>query len=217
MFLKGVGELMSKITAIRFRQDRGKRVNVFLDGRFAFSLSAEVAVKQGLQVGQELSTSHIEALARSDNFHRCLAAAARYLSYRPRSEFELRERLYRRGFDGDSVEAALAKLKEQGLVDDTAFAQFWKDNRESFSPRSRWLTKLELRQKGVAQEVIDRVADVIDDDDSAYRAAVNKARSLPKSDYQGFRYRLGEYLKRRGFSYGVISHTVERVWQEGSK
>lgn len=217
MFLKGVGELMSKITAIRFRQDRGKRVNVFLDGRFAFSLAAEVAVKQGLQVGQELSTSHIEALAGSDNFHRCLAAAARYLSYRPRSEFELRERLYRRGFDGDSVEAALAKLKEQGLVDDTAFAQFWKDNRESFSPRSRWLTKLELRQKGVAQEVIDRVADVIDDDDSAYRAAVNKARSLPKSDYQGFRYRLGEYLKRRGFSYGVISHTVERVWQEESR
>jgi regulatory protein len=208
---------MSKITAIRFRQDRGKRVNVFLDGRFAFSLAAEVAIKQGLQVGQELSTSHIEALARSDNFHRCLNMATRYLSYRLRSEFELRERLYRRGFDGDSVEAVLAKLKEQGLVDDTAFAQFWKDNRESFSPRSRWLTKLELRQKGVAQEVIDRVADVIDDDDSAYRAAVNKARSLPKSDYQSFRYRLGEYLKRRGFSYEVISHTVERVWQEGSR
>jgi regulatory protein len=205
---------MNKITAIRFRKDRGKRVNVFLDGRFAFSLTAEVAIKEGLQVGQELSSSHIEALAGSDHFHRCLNAAARYLSYRPRSEFELRERLYQRGFDGDSVEAVLTKLKEQGLVDDIAFAQFWKDNRESFSPRSRWLTKLELRRKGVAQEVIDQVADVIDDDNSAYRAARNKARSLPKSDYQSFRHRLGEYLKRRGFSYGVINHTVERVWQE---
>ena len=205
---------MNKITAIRFRKDRGKRVNVFLDGRFAFSLTAEVAIKEGLQVGQELSSSHIEALARSDHFHRCLNAAARYLSYRPRSEFELRERLYQRGFDGDSVEAVLTKLKEQGLVDDIAFAQFWKDNRESFSPRSRWLTKLELRRKGVAQEVIDQVADVIDDHNSAYRAARNKARSLPKSDYQSFRHRLGEYLKRRGFSYGVINPTVERVWQE---
>jgi regulatory protein len=205
---------MNKITAIRFRKDRGKRVRIFLDGRFAFSLEAEVAIKEGLQVGQELSSSHIEALARSDHFHRCLNTAARYLSYRPRSEFELRERLHQRGFDGDSVEAVLTRLKEQGLVDDIAFAQFWKDNRESFSPRSRWLTKSELRRKGVAPDVIDQVADVIDDGDSAYRAALDKARSLPRSDYQGFRQRLGGYLKRRGFSYGVINHTVERVWQE---
>jgi len=187
---------------------------VFLDGKFAFSLEAEVAVKEGLQVGQELSANQIEALTRSDHFHRCLNAAAHYLSYRPRSEFELRERLHQRGFEGDNVEAVLAKLKEQGLVDDTAFAQFWKDNRESFSPRSQWLTKLELRQKGVASDIIDRVVDDIDNDDSAYRAALSKARSLPLADYESFRRRLGEYLKRRGFGYGVINHTLERLWQE---
>jgi len=200
-----------KITAIR--KGRGKRVNVFWDGKFAFSLEAEVAVKEGLQVGQELSTTDIETIARSDHFHRCLNAAAHYLSYRPRSESELRERLHRRGFD-DSVEAVITKLKEQGLVNDMAFAQFWKDNRESFSPRSQWLTKLELRQKGVDGDIIAQVVDAIDDTDSAYRAALSKARSLPLSDYQGFRRRLGEYLKRRGFSYGVINHTVERMWQE---
>lgn len=205
---------MNKITALRVGKGRGKRVNVFLDGRFAFSLEAEVVVKEGLQLGQELPASEIEALARSDHFHRCLDAAAHYLSYRPRSEFELRERLHQRGFDGDSVEAVLAKLKEQGLVDDMAFAQFWKDNRESFSPRSQWLTKLELRRKGVADDIIDKVTDAVDDDNSAYRAALSKARSLPLSDYQSFRRRLGDYLKRRGFGYGVINHTVERVWQE---
>lgn len=205
---------MKKITALRIGKGRGKRVNVFLDGKFAFSLEAEVAVKEGLRLGQELSASEIEALARSDHFHRCLNAAAHYLSYRPRSEFELRERLQQRGFEGDSVEAVLARLKEQGVVDDMAFAQFWEDNREAFSPRSRWLTKLELRRKGVADDIIDQVTDAIDDDNSAYRAALSKARSLPLSDRQGFCRRLGDYLKRRGFGYGVINHTVERVWQE---
>jgi len=205
---------MGKITALRVDRGRKKRVNVSLDGKFAFSLEAEVAIKEALQVGQELSANQIEALARSDHFHRCLNAAAHYLSYRPRSEFELRERLHQRGFDGDSVEAVLAKLKEQGLVDDMAFAQFWKDNRESFSPRSQWLTKLELRRKGVASNIIDQIADTIDDEDSAYRAALGKARSLPLSDYQSFRRRLGDYLKRRGFGYGVINHTIERLWPE---
>ena len=205
---------MKKVTALRAGRRQGKRVNVFLDGKFAFSLEAEVAVKPGLEVGQELSEGDIEALTRADLRHRCLNAALLYLSYRPRSEAELRQRLHRRGFDGDNVEAALAKLREQGLVDDLAFAQFWKDNREAFRPRSRWLTKLELRQKGVANDIIDQVVANVDEEDSAYRAAVSRARSLPRSDYQSFRRRLGEYLKRRGFSYQVITQTVERVWQE---
>ncbi len=205
---------MRKVTALRAGRGRGKRVNIFLDGKFAFSLEAEVAAKERLQVEQVLSAEQIEALSRSDHFHRCLNAATHYLSYRPRSESELRERLRQRGFDGDSVEAVILRLKEQGLVDDMAFAQFWKDNRESFSPRSRWLTRLELRRKGVANNIIDQVTDAIDDDDSAYRAVLSKARNLPHSDYQGFRRRLGDYLKRRGFSYGVINHTVERVWQD---
>jgi len=204
---------MKKVTAISAGRRQGKRVNIFLDGKFAFSLEAEVAVKEGLQVGQELSESDIEALARSDLFHRCLGAAIHYLGYRPRSEAELRERLHRRGFDGDKVEATLAKLREQGLVNDLAFAQFWKDNRQSFSPRSQWLTRSELRQKGVADDIIDQVVADVDDEDSAYRAAMSRAHSLPLSDYQSFRRRLGGYLKRRGFSYRVISHTVEQVWQ----
>jgi len=205
---------MRKITAIRIGKGRGKRVKVFLDGKFAFSLEAGVALKDGLEVGQELSNSQIEALAKSDHFQRCLNAAAHYLSYRPRSEAEIRQRLHQRGFDSDNVGAVLARLKEQGLVDDMAFAQFWKDNRQSFSPRSQWLTKLELRRKGVASNIIDEVVDTIDNADSAYRAAVSKAHSLPLADYQSFRRRLGEYLKRRGFGYGVINDTVKQLWQE---
>jgi len=169
---------MRKITALRIGRGRGKRVNIFLDGKFAFSLEAEVAAKEGLQVEEVLSDEQIEALARSDHFHRCLNAAIHYLSYRPRSESELRERLRQRGFDGDTQEAVITRLKEQGLVDDMAFAQFWKDNRESFSPRSQWLTKLELRRKGVANDIIDQVVDAIDNDASAYRAALGKAPSL---------------------------------------
>lgn len=205
---------MRRITALRIGKGRGKRVNIFLDGKLAFSLETEVTAKEGLQVGQVLSDEQIEALARSDHFQRCLKTASHYLSYRLRSESELRERLRQRGFDGDTLEAVITRLKEQRLVDDSAFAQFWKDDRESFSPRSQWLTRLELRRKGIANDIIDQEVDTIDDDDSAYRAALSKARSLPRSDEPGFRRRLGEFLKRRGFSYEVINHTVERMWQD---
>jgi regulatory protein len=100
------------------------------------------------------------------------------------------------------------------MVNDSAFAQFWKDNRESFSPRSRWLTGAELRQKGVSSDIIEEVVGTIDETDSAYRAGLSKVRSLSRADYESFRHRLSSYLKRRGFSYSVTEHTVKKIWQE---
>ncbi len=205
---------MGKITKIAAGKRPAKRLNVFLDGKFYFSLLAEVAAREGLRVGQELSASEIEELAKSDRYHRCLNAASRYLSYRPRSEAEIRQRLQQRGFDNDSNEKVLARLKEQGLIDDLAFALFWKDNRESFKPRSRWLTGMELRRKGLADSIIEQVVGEVDDSDSAYRAALSRASRLSPSDYEDFRRRIGEYLRRRGFNYEIIKDTVERIWRE---
>ncbi len=205
---------MAKITALYAGEIRRKRVNIYLDGKFAFSLEARVVAEEKLHVEQVLSAEQIEVLKKADHLERCFNAAVHYLNYRPRSEPELRERLHRRGFIDDSIEAVIIRLKELGLVNDTSFAQFWKNNRESFSPRSRWLTRLELRQKGVAEDIIDQIVDSIDDEDSAYRAALKKAHSLPRTDYKIFRRRLGEYLKRRGFSYGVIKNTVNRIWHD---
>jgi len=208
---------MGKITRLVMGKSRNKRVNVFLDGNFAFSLLAEVALKEGLKVGQEMSDARVEALTGADRYQRCYNAAVRYLAYRPRSESEVRQRLQRHGFDSDCTEKAIGRLKEQGLVDDMAFAQFWKDNRESFSPRSRRLTRLELQRKGLNSDIIETVVNELDESESAYRAALGKARRLPVSDYQTFRRRMSEHLSRRGFTYDVIKETVQKIWKEHSK
>jgi len=208
---------MGKITRLVMGKSRNKRINVFLDGNFAFSLLAEVALKEGLKVGQEMSDARVEALTGADRYQRCYNAAVRYLAYRPRSESEVRQRLQRHGFDSDCTEKAIGRLKEQGLVDDMAFAQFWKDNRESFSPRSRRLTRLELQRKGLNSDIIETVVNELDESESAYRAALGKARRLPVSDYQTFRRRMSEHLSRRGFTYDVIKETVQKIWKEHSK
>jgi regulatory protein len=126
----------------------------------------------------------------------------------------MKGRLHQRGFEDSQIEIVINKLKEQNFLDDTVFAQFWKENREMFRPRSQRLTRLELRKKGVADEIIDEVTDESNDIDSAYHAALSKAQHLPNQDYEVFRRRLGDYLKRRGFGYMVINQTVKRIWQE---
>jgi regulatory protein len=205
---------MSKITALKTSKHTDKQVSMFLDGKFTVSLDIEVAVKEGLKIGQELSDDQIKILIGNIGLTRCLNTAYRYLSYRPRSEAEMKGRLHQRGFEDSQIEIVINKLKEQNLLDDTAFAQFWKENREMFRPRSQRLTRFELKKKGVADQIIDEVTDDSNDMDSAYRAALSKAQRLPKQEYEVFRRRLGDYLKRRGFGYTVINQTVKRIWQE---
>jgi len=151
------------------------------------------------------------------SYEACLHAAFHYLSYRPRSEAEIRTQLQRRKFDGQFIEKVLLKLGEQGLVDDLAFARFWKDNREAFSPRSRTMLRQELSSKGVNVEIIVEVAREIDEESGAYRAAQRKAKVLATSDYTCFHQKLFGFLKRRGFSYEIIQHTVSQLWQEGKE
>ena len=146
-----------------------------------------------------------------------MSAALHYLTRRPRSEAELRSRLRQRGFEDEYVDKTLSKLKEQGLTDDVAFARLWTENRESFSPRSRFLLQRELRKKGLGEETIAEAVEGVDEESSAYRAAQKKARTLNTSDYSSFQSKLIGFLRRRGFGYEVCRRTVRQVWQERSE
>ncbi len=205
---------MGKITALRQGKNKENRVNLYLDGKFAFSMEQVKAKREGLSVGLELTGDRLESLMKSLKISRCLETAYHYLSYRPRSEAELRERLHKRIFTDEQIEAVITTLKERHLLDDQKFAEFWKENREAFSPRSRWLTGRELAKKGVDTEVISRVVAGIDEDESAYQAAANRAARFAGCEYDEFRQKIGTYLQRRGFNYSVINRTVKKVWDE---
>ena len=144
----------------------------------------------------------------------CLDAAYRYLSYRQRSEGEIKQWLHKRGFANEVAEKAIVRLREQNLSDDFAFAQFWTENRLSFRPKSKRLIKKELRDKKVAAEIVEQVTKDIDDEEIAYKLGSNRMPALARLDYPDFYRRLSSYLAYRGFSYEVIKHTAALLWQE---
>ncbi len=208
---------MKRVTGIECQKARKGRVNLFLDGAFAFSISADLVSMAGLHEGKELTPEEVERLKHDDLLHRSLNNALRYLGPRPRSEAEVRTRLRRQGFDSSTIQQVIEKLKEQELIDDAGFARFWCENRENFRPRSRRFVEFELRQKGVDPETAADVTAQLDDEHSAYKAALKKADTLAGLDLQSFRKRLSAFLRQRGFSYEVINRTVNRVWQEQTK
>ena len=204
--------MLQKITALRQQKRNHKRVNVYLDGQYAFALQASTAAP--LRVGQGLTPEEIDRLQKHDAAEIAYDKALHFLSYRPRSRAEVADYLKRRKAQPDTVHTVLERLEHAGLVDDTAFAQYWVENRESFRPRGSRALRHELRQKGVAEGVIAQTVEGIDETDSAYRAAHRRARQLGQLDYQAFRRRLGGFLQRRGFGYDVVKETVDRLWRE---
>jgi regulatory protein len=153
-------------------------------------------------------------LTDSNSFQDCLDAAYYYLSYRPRSEGEIRQWLQGRGFVGEIVETTIANLREQNLTDDLAFAQFWKDDRMSFRPKSKRLIEKELRDKKVAEDIIEQVTRDINDEDIAYKLGLSRLPALAHLDYPVFYRRLSSYLAYRGFGYEVIKRTAALLWQQ---
>jgi regulatory protein len=202
------------ITALVAQKQNQDRVNVYLDGKFAFGLAAIEAIR--LKRGQVLSDADIERLQAADDVEKAREKALRFLGNRPRSEWEVRQNLQKAGYEAATIDRVLERLRGVGLVDDVAFVRYWLDNRAQFKPKGAVALRQELRLKGVEREVIDAVLAESEhaDDNAALQAALAKAdryRQLPRPE---FAQKLGAYLARRGFDYETVREAVNTAWQQ---
>lgn len=202
-----------KITALKAQKRNPNRINVYLDGIFAFGLARVVAA--WLQVGQTLSEEKIDSLQNEDTLEVAYQKSLHLLGYRPRTENEVRRKLTEKGFSGEVIDSVSERLKSSGLIEDRQFAKSWVENRATFRPRSHRLMAIELRQKGVTDDAIQEALESsVDDATLAYEAAVRYSRRLSGLEWGEFRERIYAYLRRRGFSYGTITAAMQRLWSE---
>jgi regulatory protein len=200
------------ITALVVQQRNKQRINVYLDGEFAFGLTALEALK--LHKGQRLSDEDIARLRGLDAIEVAHERALDFLAYRPRSIAEVRQHLRGKDFSPEAIETAITRLERAGLLDDEAFARYWVENRQQFKPLGARALRYELRQKGVADPVIAEALADLSDDQAAYQAAQARAQRYADADEQTFRKRLGDFLTRRGFGYRVVRDTLDRLWHD---
>jgi regulatory protein len=203
---------MKKITAIEAQKKSRNRVNIYLDGEYAFGLARIVAA--WLRVGSELDEKKIEQLQAEDARERAFQQAMLFLSYRARSESEIRKNLLKHEIPESIIEQTLERLRQAGLANDGQFGKAWVENRSAFRPRSRRLMAMELRQKGLDDESVQSALTDVNDEALAYEAAQRKAARYKDLKWIEFRKKISDFLARRGFSYAVVSTVVTRIWNE---
>ncbi len=201
--------MAGKITALHFQKRNKDRVNVYVDERFAFGLAAIEAAR--LRVGQVLSDDDVAQLQSRDRVEKAYERALNFLSYRPRSEVEVRRNLRKKDVEDEVIEVVIERLRRAELVDDSEFARYWVENRVQFKPRGARALHYELREKGIADSIIaDALAD-LDEESAARQVAKAGARRMAHLQARDFRRKLSAYMARRGFSYAVIAPLVEEL------
>jgi len=196
-----------KITAIRQQERLKGRYSIYVDEKYAFSLSADALLEEKLATGQELDEQQLKSYKKLSADDKAYGLALNYAVRRMRSEWEFHDYFRRKGYEPALAEQILDKLAHHGFVDDTKFAEAWVRNRRMLKPVSVRRLKQELRQKRVADDIIEQVLAADETDElGVLKELVERKRRQTK--YQD-NLKLMQYLARQGFSYQDIKNALE--------
>lgn len=201
------------ITALKVQKRNPDRLNIELDGEFAFGLSRLTAA--WLKIGDQLTDEKISQLLKDDGLEAAYQRALSLINHKPRTEHEIRTRLAGKGLTEELIDKVLVKLRSARLVQDEQYARMWVETRSEMHPRSRRLIRYELKRKGISEDEIDQAVENMADDESLARAAASRyASRLSGLDWLTFSKKLSGHLARRGFSYQTVAPIVKELWQQ---
>ena len=202
---------MPTISSIK-PQRNGKRLNIYLDGKFGFGLDLENFVTLGLRVERELSDKEVEEIVKKAEFQKTLDKLLRFATLRPRSEKEIRDWLRRKKIHESLHKGLFNRLKHLELLDDKKFSKWWVEQRMAFKPRGKRVLGQELRQKGVDKEIIEETLSGIKLDETKVAGELLKKKAyrwekLPRLEA---RRKMAQFLGRKGFAWETIEKIIEK-------
>ena len=201
-----------KITKIK-SQNNKDRVNIYLDGEFAFGLSLEIAYKYNLKENMEIDESYIENVLKSEEQNRANDYALKFLSNRWRTEKEIVDKMIKKGFDEEVINETLAYLKKYNFIDDRRFAEIYTEEKIRLKKLGNYRIKHELQNKGVDESIASEIVEKYSDNEyeRAMELATKKIKSYKNDDKNAIYRKLGGYLQRRGYSFECVSKVLREL------
>jgi regulatory protein len=196
-----------KITKITQQAKRHDRYSIFVDEKYAFSLSESALLESGLASGQELTREQVTDYKQLSTDDKLYNRALNYVALRPRSIWEVEFYLKRKDSPAPLIEQITNKLQNLGLLDDKKFAEAFVHDRRLLRSASTRKLQLELRKKRVANDIIEQVLSEDETDEKSMLKSLI-ARKRQQTKYKTDNLKLMQYLARQGFNYGDIKDAL---------
>jgi len=143
-----------------------------------------------------------------------LKFAIKLLTLRRRSVFEIKTRLQKKGYESDIISQVINDLNGYKYLDDEVFAESYINDRMNFRPCGRFLIKNELKERGIAENIIERkINELISEErevESAIKLALQKSKTISANTEKskGIQ-KVKAYLQSKGFSFDIISQAID--------
>ena len=177
------------------------RYNVFVDGKYSFSLDEVQLAALTIKKGDELDEQQLDQLKSESSFGKNYIRALDLVSRRPRSQREIREYAFRKQWTKANTDRVIERLLERGYLNDAKFAEIFVRSRANLRNYSTRRMKLELQKKGISSDIIDQVLSESDDFDE--NVALKNLIAKKQNRYDD-EQKLIAYLARQGFNYDSI-------------
>ncbi len=209
-----------KITALKIQLRDKDRVNVFVDGKYRFSLDINQVAELGVKTNAEYTEEELLELENESQFGKLYTRSLEYAFIRPRSQREMRDYLYRKtrdtrmqngqikkGVSKELTERVFDRLVSKGYVDDQKFTEYWVENRNLRKGISKRKLQAELSAKGVDRSLVDSI---LGDSERSDIEELQKIIAKKASRYDD-EQKLIAYLARQGFSYDDIKQAIATI------
>lgn len=202
-------KLFSQVTDIKQAVRNPNRVNVFVDGKYAFSLDIAQLVDFKLKIGQDITAQQLAECKKASEFGKLYQRALEWVLMRPRSEKEVGDYLYRklRTYAPEHIDEfkteIIQRLLDKGYVDDNKFATYYVENRFVKKGVSQRRLTMELMQKGIKREIIDEVLKKSERKDEEEIKKIIKRKWGKMSEEK-----IIQYLCHQGFSFELARSLV---------
>ncbi len=218
-----------KITDISVQARNPNRVNISIDGKYRLSLHIHQITELDIKNGAEVTSEQIAKWEEESLFGKLYSRATEYCLMRPHSAQEIRDYLWRKtltrrvsvktkneerrtkiiekvGVGKEIADKVYDRLVQRGYVDDKQFARYWLENRNLTKGASRRKLIMELRGKGVEQDIIEKLLpySARTDEDEIQKIISKRAKRYADDD------KLIQYLIRQGFQYDDVRSAVNQ-------
>lgn len=203
------------VTKITPQKRDATKYNIFLDGTYAFALSAQDIAYFKIKEFEQVSEETVAYIREELLYIRAQDAALHFIGYKMRTVQEVTQKLAEQGVDETVIARVLRFLAEYGYTDDWAYAEKYIRERQRLSPRSSYALAIELRQRGVAEEICRKVLaeHPVDEETDAFCWLEKKLRGEWPPDEKKRRQVIG-FLQRKGYSYDKIKEAFRRMEQQ---
>ncbi|MGQ9819011.1 MAG: regulatory protein RecX [Candidatus Kapaibacteriales bacterium] len=205
------------ITKITFDK-KTKSANVFFDTKVTLNISPELVAKFNLKCGVVLNQGLFNQICYEQEVIQAKSIAIRYISYRPRTTWEVKFKLSNLRFSPSAVERTIDVLKELGYLDDKCFAEKYINEKLRLKKSSFIKIEQELLRKGIAKDIIENVFGRYDRLDfekfNALKHAQKKYHSVRVESELERKQKTINYLIRKGFPFELANEVVEVVAKE---